>query len=65
MIDDLLAGVAPTIQKNALQLIQTLKDRGYTLIMAESTGDHIQHMADRLYYFQNGLLHDNQMTVNC
>lgn len=65
LIDNLLAGIAPVYQKSALDLLEALKDRGYTLIMAESTSNALQHLTDRFYHLHDGQLQEARVPISC
>jgi len=65
LIDDLFTGVAPVIQKSAFALLETLKERGYTLILAENSSEELLPLTDRCYHLHDGLLFDERIPLSC
>lgn len=65
LINDLFSGIAPIIKKAATELLHALKERGYTIILAESSNEHTQQLTDHLYHLHDGLLLDARIPINC
>lgn len=64
LINDLFTGIAPVIKKIAIELLEALKEQGYTIILTERSNEPIQHLSDRLYQLHDGLLYDAHTSLN-
>jgi branched-chain amino acid transport system ATP-binding protein len=58
LLDEPTEGLAPVIVQKIGQIIQLLKDRGYTILLVEQNFHFVSNLADRNYIIENGLIVD-------
>ena len=56
LVDEPTEGLAPVIVQKIGQIIQLLKDRGYTILLVEQNFHFVSNLADRNYIIENGLI---------
>jgi branched-chain amino acid transport system ATP-binding protein len=54
LLDEMSEGLAPVIVQTLSQTIRTLRDRGYTIVMAEQNFRFAAPLADRCYVMEHG-----------
>jgi branched-chain amino acid transport system ATP-binding protein len=54
LLDEISEGLAPVIVQALAQMIRTLKQRGYTVVMAEQNFRFAAPLADRFYVIEHG-----------
>jgi branched-chain amino acid transport system ATP-binding protein len=54
MLDEAMAGLTPTEVKEAVTVLQGLRERGLTLIVVEHVMEAIMPVADRLIVLESG-----------
>lgn len=54
LLDEITEGLAPVIVKELARMIQTLKQKGYTIIMVEQNFRFAAPLADRHYVMEHG-----------
>ena len=58
LLDEPTEGLAPVIVQKIGQIIQLLKDRGYTILLVEQNFHFVSNLADRNYIIENGVIVD-------
>jgi branched-chain amino acid transport system ATP-binding protein len=58
LLDEISEGLAPIIVQSLGQLIQTLKQRGYTIVMVEQNFQFALPLADHFYVIEHGQVID-------
>lgn len=53
-LDEISEGLAPVIVEKLSQVIDTLKKRGYTILLVEQNFEFASELADRLYVIEHG-----------
>jgi hydroxyacyl-ACP dehydratase HTD2-like protein with hotdog domain len=53
-LDEISEGLAPVIVEKLGQVIDTLKKRGYTILLVEQNFEFASELADRLYVIEHG-----------
>ena len=53
-LDEISEGLAPVIVEKLGQVIETLKQRGYTIVLVEQNFEFASELADRLYVIEHG-----------
>jgi len=54
LLDEISEGLAPVIVQALAQMIRTLRDRGFTIIMVEQNFRFSAPLADRFYIMEHG-----------
>lgn len=54
LLDEISTGLAPAVVQILARMVKTLKDKGYTLVMAEQSLDFSSALADRFYVVEHG-----------
>jgi branched-chain amino acid transport system ATP-binding protein len=54
LLDEISEGLAPVIVQTLSRIIQTLRHRGYTIVMAEQNFRFAAPLADRFYVMEHG-----------
>jgi len=54
LLDEISEGLAPVIAQSLARLIRTLREKGYTIVMAEQNFAFAAPLADRLYVMEHG-----------
>jgi branched-chain amino acid transport system ATP-binding protein len=58
LLDEISEGLAPVIVQALARLIHTLRDKGYTIVMAEQNFRFALPLADRFYLMEHGRIID-------
>jgi branched-chain amino acid transport system ATP-binding protein len=58
LLDEPTEGLAPVIVHKIGQIIQLLKERGYTILLVEQNFHFVSYLADRNYIMENGKIVD-------
>jgi len=53
-LDEISEGLAPVIVERLAQVIETLKQRGYTILLVEQNFEFASELAERLYVIEHG-----------
>jgi branched-chain amino acid transport system ATP-binding protein len=53
-LDEISEGLAPVIVEKLAQVIETLKQRGYTILLVEQNFEFASELAERLYVIEHG-----------
>ncbi|MDP3626446.1 MAG: ABC transporter ATP-binding protein [Hydrogenophaga sp.] len=53
-LDEISEGLAPVIVEKLAQVITTLKERGYTILLVEQNFEFASELAERLYVIEHG-----------
>ena len=57
LLDEPSLGIAPLLVSEIFRLIATLRDKGFSILLAEQNARLALTIADRGYVFQNGRIH--------